>query len=260
MRIGQFDSDAEALKKRIQSNERFGSSDLNSWIFAQLDAHAGMKVLDLGCGTGKQSLALAQIVGERGHVTALDISAQALAELQKRADDSGVSDRIETICISLDDFAEMSAPPTFHRVVSSYALYYARHPASVVRNVFQRLEDGGVMFICGPAKDNNAELIAFQSRLNGHSIPATSAPARIMEDDLASWVRDIFGGSTTSRFENRIAFDSADALHEYWTSHNLFDAQLDRRFMAAAEEHFRSSGQFENVKRAIGVRAVKKQA
>ena len=258
MKIGLFDSDAAALKQRIQSNERFGSNDLNLWIFAQLDVQAGMRVLDLGCGTGKQTLPLAQSVGEHGHVTGVDISADALAELRREAVNSGVTDRIETVCTGLDDFARMTELATFERAVSSYSLYYARDPKAVVLKVNERLEAGGIVFVCGPAKDNNAELIALVSALKGQVAPAVSASARTMEDDLPAWAKDTFDEVTISRFENRVAFDSPGALHDYWSSHNLFDPELDSEFTAAAERHFSSHSRFENVKRAIGVRAEKR--
>jgi SAM-dependent methyltransferase len=44
-----------------------------------------MSILELGCGTGKQSLALARLLGETGHVTAVDISAEALEALRNEA-------------------------------------------------------------------------------------------------------------------------------------------------------------------------------
>jgi len=257
MKIGQFDSDAAALKQRIQSNERYGSADLNSWIFAELDVHAGMSVLDLGCGTGKQALPLSRIVGEDGRVTAIDISDDALAELRRQAADAGVGERIDTHCIGLDDFAEMQVLPLFDRAVSSYSLYYARDPRAVLRKIHERLRPGGVMFVCGPARDNNAELIAFKAALNGQATPEPSTPAKLMEDDLPVWAGDLFGEVTSSRFENRVVFDSATAVHDYWSSHNLYDPGLDDDFLAAAANHFRSSPEFHNVKRAIGVRAVK---
>ena len=258
MKIGQFDSDAAALKQRIRSNERFGSNDLNSWIFAQLDAQSGMRVLDLGCGTGKQALPLARAVGENGHVTGVDISADALAELRREASDSGVTDRIDTICIGLDDFARMTDLSMFERAVSSYSLYYARDPRAVVLKVNEHLDPGGVFFVCGPAKDNNAELIGLVSALKGQPAPAVTPSARTMEDELPAWARETFDEVSISRFENRVAFDSPGALHDYWGSHNLFDPKLDAAFMAAAEAHFSSHPRFENVKRAIGVRAEKK--
>src|ERR1051326_8072536 len=45
----------------------------------------GMKVLDLASGTGEPAISLALAVGEHGHVTALDLSADLLQIAQKRA-------------------------------------------------------------------------------------------------------------------------------------------------------------------------------
>lgn len=53
------------------------------------------RVLDLGCGTGRQSLALARLTG--GHVTAVDVWAPSLASLRDAAARAGLADRIETV-------------------------------------------------------------------------------------------------------------------------------------------------------------------
>jgi len=45
----------------------------------------GMKVLDLASGTGEPAISLALAVGDQGHVTALDLSADLLQIAQKRA-------------------------------------------------------------------------------------------------------------------------------------------------------------------------------
>lgn len=45
----------------------------------------GMKVLDLASGTGEPAISLAVAVGEQGHVTALDLSADLLQIAEKRA-------------------------------------------------------------------------------------------------------------------------------------------------------------------------------
>lgn len=259
MKIGQFDSDAAALKQRLQINERYSSADLNEWIFAQLGLQAGLKVLDLGCGTGKQSLPAARIVGDDGHVTAVDISEEALEELRKQAANAGLSHRITTLHVGLDDFGEMIGASTFDRVISSYSLYYARDPKAVVQEISERLRLGGVMFICGPSKDNNAELRGFRAALKSKEPEALNIPPTIMEDDLPVWVRSLFGEVTPSRLENRLTFDSPSALYRYWSSHNLYDAGLDGDFKAAADRHFRTYGEFHNVKRVIGIRAVKQE-
>jgi SAM-dependent methyltransferase len=56
---------------------------------------AAPRILDLGCGTGRQTLALARLTG--GHVTAVDVFAPSLAELRRRADAAGLGARVETV-------------------------------------------------------------------------------------------------------------------------------------------------------------------
>jgi SAM-dependent methyltransferase len=53
------------------------------------------RILDLGCGTGRQSLELARRSG--GHVTAVDVWAPSLATLRERAAAAGLSDRIACV-------------------------------------------------------------------------------------------------------------------------------------------------------------------
>ncbi len=55
---------------------------------------AGMTVLDLGCGLGFNSIALAGMVGDEGCVIAVDIQQKMLDVLEKRARRGGVADRI----------------------------------------------------------------------------------------------------------------------------------------------------------------------
>jgi len=59
------------------------------------------KILDLGCGPGRQSLVLAQETG--GHVTAVDLLPPFLDQVDERAAAAELSDRIETMQASMGD-------------------------------------------------------------------------------------------------------------------------------------------------------------
>jgi 2-polyprenyl-3-methyl-5-hydroxy-6-metoxy-1,4-benzoquinol methylase len=54
----------------------------------------GMSVMDFGCGMGLFTIAAAQIVGDDGRVTAIDLQRPMLDTLQKRAGRAGVGHRI----------------------------------------------------------------------------------------------------------------------------------------------------------------------
>jgi len=55
----------------------------------------GQTVVDIGCGLGYFSLALARLVGPRGKVIAVDLQPQMVQRARRRAQRQGLSDRIE---------------------------------------------------------------------------------------------------------------------------------------------------------------------
>ena len=56
---------------------------------------AGMSALDIGCGMGFYSIAMAKIVGPQGKIISVDLQQKMLDILLKRAKRAGVSERIK---------------------------------------------------------------------------------------------------------------------------------------------------------------------
>ena len=48
-----------------------------------MEFNKGENILDLGCGTGKQSLKISSIVGKQGKVCAIDLSKESIQKLRK---------------------------------------------------------------------------------------------------------------------------------------------------------------------------------
>ena len=68
----------------------------------------GMTVLDLGCGMGFFSIAMARMIGPRGKVISVDLQRRMLEVLKARADRRGMAGRIitrlsEPGCIGVDE-------------------------------------------------------------------------------------------------------------------------------------------------------------
>ena len=57
----------------------------------------GMRAIDVGCGMGVFSIAMAKLVGESGRVTAIDLQEKMLAITRKRAKRAGIGHRIHTL-------------------------------------------------------------------------------------------------------------------------------------------------------------------
>ena len=56
----------------------------------------GMTVMDFGCGMGFFSIPIARLVGDEGHVIAVDLQQKMLDVLNNRAQKAGIADRIHT--------------------------------------------------------------------------------------------------------------------------------------------------------------------
>jgi len=56
----------------------------------------GMKVMDVGCGMGLFSIAMARLVGMDGQVVAVDLQQKMLDHMERRAKKAGVLDQIQS--------------------------------------------------------------------------------------------------------------------------------------------------------------------
>jgi ubiquinone/menaquinone biosynthesis C-methylase UbiE len=255
--MGQFDVDTEALQRRIDSHLHYGAKDLEKWAFSFIDLNEGLDILDLGCGTGKQTIPLAQMVGEQGRILAMDVSQEALDLLLSQLKALRLIDRVQLIRAELDDIAAHVDGRLFDRAISCYALYYARDPRGVLGSVQRALTSNGIFFFCGPANDNNAELKQFHYALLGGTSPFGTKASQFMSDEGLRLAREWFSSIRVHRFENVLTFVSPESLYEYWSSYNLYDDKLNLEFKRAAIEYFQSHEVFETRKCVIGVQARK---
>lgn len=96
----------------------------------------GMKVLEIGCGQGDTTVVLADVVGENGHVTAIDIAPPdngapfTLGEAHDRINQSKLGTRIDFHLET--DFLEMNPEKQYDAVVLSHCSWYFHDPAQLL--------------------------------------------------------------------------------------------------------------------------------
>ncbi|MBI4463509.1 MAG: methyltransferase domain-containing protein [Acidobacteria bacterium] len=105
------------------------------------DPKAGEKILDVGCGTGVNVLALARLVGPSGKVIGIDNSEAMLAIARSRASASNIEYRLEAV-------EEMAFPEnSFDGVVCTQVLNYVTDPIAVIRSLLRVIKPAGRVFI-----------------------------------------------------------------------------------------------------------------
>ena len=245
-KIGQFDKDFNALLTRVNTHKNFGSFDINKWIFSLLSIKKNDEVLDLGCGFGHQTFGLLKLDCK---VTAIDANKDSLDYLQNHSN----SPNLKTIHSEFD-FLEKLPIDHFDSVISSYAFYYARDYNSLLNNVHQSMKKSSKIFICGPSRKNNMEMKSFLTKI-GVDFGEGSAP--FIEDELPRLFNKYFGNFRVIEAKNTIEFPSANDVWKYWSSHNMFNQEIETKFKKLSSEYFEKNDKFLTTKVIKGVIATK---
>jgi SAM-dependent methyltransferase len=134
----------------------------------------GMRVLDVGSGSGDVSFLAAEIVGPFGHVLGVDRSPAAVERARARA----TRRNFQNVAFEIGDPAAMHFDRPFDAIVGRFVLMYQDDPAASLRNMVRYLREGG--------------LVAFQEV---DSTACRSWPVVPVFDAAARWLAEALRGS-----------------------------------------------------------------
>ena len=167
-------------------------------LIAGLDPPPGGTILEIGCGTGRNLIKIAQAYPGRP-CFGLDVSAAMLATARQSVARAGMTDRIvlkQADATSFDPQA-LFGQAGFDRIVISYALSMIPPWQAVVEEALRRLSPGGELHIVDFG-DQKALPMSFQAVLNRWLALFHVTPRR----DLAAVLDEVArAAGTTARTE-----------------------------------------------------------
>ncbi len=101
----------------------------------------GMKVLDVGSGTGDVAFAAAELVGSDGEIVGVDVNAEILKTARERAKEAGLAN----VAFVEGDARTLDLSGHFDAIVGRLVLMYMSDPADALRQLTARLCPGGIM-------------------------------------------------------------------------------------------------------------------
>ncbi|MFT4096032.1 MAG: methyltransferase domain-containing protein [Rhodoblastus sp.] len=135
------------------------------------DIRDGMRVLDIGCGCGASTLALAECVGPSGRVLGIDLSHAMIAEARRVS--RGIRQvEFRAADAARDDFSEAR----FDRMFSRFGVMFFGDPAAAFAHLRGALApDGRLTFVCWRPLPENPWMLTPLSAVCKH-VPRPARP------------------------------------------------------------------------------------
>jgi SAM-dependent methyltransferase len=151
------------LERRRWNDERWArlwpkretlTDAVTSYVLASAALTPGVRVLDVGCGGGRLSLAAARLVGHEGAVLGADLSEPLLALARRRAGEAGS----RTIAFRHVDMQVDPVPGgPFDVAISQFGVMFFDEPVVAFSNIAAHLVPGGrLAFACWQPIELNA--------------------------------------------------------------------------------------------------------
>ncbi len=230
------------LEKRIEMNRTHSSIDFDSWLLDRLAVKPGEDILDVGCGSGAQTIPFAERVGDSGSVSALDISSDSVALLVSRI---ARQNRVQAIAADMKDLHHVIATQfkvkRYDLAQSTYALYYSGDRAQVLDTMRAALKPGGRCAVFTPNAPHG--LVDLAARFT--TIPAAISDCMVFGPDvLAPYFETHFAAVAVHHFHNVVTLPSADLLIEFYRQTTYHDAAAEAPMRRHVEQEIRNTGSF----------------
>jgi ubiquinone/menaquinone biosynthesis C-methylase UbiE len=232
-----------SLEVRLQVNSQYSSTNFNDWLMARLQVAPGEDILDVGCGTGAQTIPFAKLVGPAGSVSAMDLSQDSITSLLEQA---GNLDNVEAVA---GDMADLDAiiknqftTKKFDLAHSSYALYYTRDRHRVLDAMREALKEDGRLAIFTPNDPHG--MVNFVKRW-------AKVPAQV-EDCfkfgpavLEPYFREHFWDVSIFLFHNVLRIPRTEEVMKFYRSTTYYDPATEQDVAAEVERQIDAKGYFE---------------
>jgi SAM-dependent methyltransferase len=134
--LGHSEQELERLSRQAQAFEPFTRQ-----LLQQAEMSAGMRVLDVGCGSGDVAFLAADLVGPTGEVIGADRAAAAVQRATTRAQ----ARDLRNVQFLEGDPTEMRFERPFDAVIGRLVLMYYPDPVDAVRRLAERVREGGLI-------------------------------------------------------------------------------------------------------------------
>ncbi|HCC78257.1 MAG: hypothetical protein A2X25_01175 [Chloroflexi bacterium GWB2_49_20] len=210
------------LLKRIDIHKQYGGRDIDRWMLDLLNPRNGSRILDVGCGAGKQCFLYHQYTGGTADITGGDVNTELLAKAH--SENAKISSPVKFIELDFnkrfpfeDDLFDLES--------CCFAIYYASDIPATIREMQRVLKPGGRLFSTGPMPENKQLFYDVIKEATGKAIPPMPGSSRYSTQILTA-MKKTFSSVEVHIFENPLTFPEVEPFIEYTRASLAEDRKL----------------------------------
>ena len=243
MKINYKETTSDLLK-RIDIHNQYGGRDIDKWMLDLLNIQKGSKILDVGCGAGKQCFKYFDTLAGDCQITGGDVSDELLAQAQSENEKRGSGITFMELDFNRPfNFAE----DTFNLESCCFAIYYAENIPATISEMHRVLKPGGRLFTSGPMPDNKQLFYAIiREATDNKPIPPMPGSSRYSSAILDA-LKATFSKVEVSIFENPLTFTEAQPFLDYTRASLSEDRKLWASFFQGKDDFEKIMGDIKRV-------------
>jgi ubiquinone/menaquinone biosynthesis C-methylase UbiE len=231
------------LLTRIDIHQKYGGRDIDQWMLDLLQVKRGARILDVGCGAGKQCFIFDKALDGQADIIGGDVSADLLDKARQENVRRGT--QIKFIDLNFNERFPFDNDQ-FDLLSACFTIYYAADIPFTIREMYRVLKTGGRLFTTGPMPDNKRMFYDIIREATGKAIPPMPGSSRYGSLILGE-IKTVFPHVEAHIFENPLTFEEVEPFIAYIRASLSEDRKLWKSLFEGKNDFERVIDQIEKV-------------
>jgi ubiquinone/menaquinone biosynthesis C-methylase UbiE len=241
----EYQETSSDLLARIDIHQKYGGRDIDAWMLDVLSVQKGARILDVGCGAGKQCFVFHRALEGEADITGGDVSQELLSKA--RQENAKIGDPITFTDLDFNQRFPFDSGQ-FDLVSACFTIYYAEDIPFTISEMHRVLKQGGRLFTTGPMPENKQLFYDIIREATNKPIPPMPGSSRY-GSHILSTIQDMFSNVEVHIFENPLTFESVDPFLSYTRASLSEDRKLWKSFFEGPQDFERIMEQIAAVAR-----------
>ncbi len=219
------------LLARIDIHKKYGSRDIDEWMLHLINPQKGSKILDIGCGAGKQCFLFYKALEGEADITGEDVNQELLEKA--RQENAKIGNRMKFIDFDFNQRFPLS-DNQYDLVTSCFAIYYSQDIPFTISEMHRVIKPGGRLFTTGPMPENKRLFYDIIFEATQKPIPPMPGSSRY-SSLIHKAIQSLFPKVEIHIFENPLIFESVDPFLAYTRASLSEDRKLWKSLFEESE-------------------------